>query len=84
MTEAGVASRSHWQRYCALIGIGLVVISVVVANTRTFASGDMSVFTYALVASGLLLAGGALLLIALVGWLVAAVRGRSRHSRAVS
>ncbi len=78
------AEKLHWQRWCALVGIALAISSVLVANLRPVAPGDMSVFTYALVAFAQLVAGGLLILIALAGWFVAAIRRRTRSPHAAA
>jgi hypothetical protein len=84
MSETGTARKSHWMRWCALVGVALAVSSIVVANLWPIAPGDMSVFTRAFVASGLLLAGVLLVLIATVAWIVTAARRRSKAHHATA
>ena len=67
-------------RLCALLGIGLVVISVAMANFPPYGKGDMRIFDWALVFASVLLAGVVLLLVALIGWLVGVLRRRSSSS----
>ncbi len=82
MSEA--PKKSHWNRWCALLGVALVVSSILVANLWPVAAGDMSVFTRAFVASGLLLAGVVLVFVAAVAWIVTAARRRSKAHHAAA
>ncbi len=61
-------------RLCAILGVGLIAISFVMANSRTFAPGDMRVFTWVLVASIILVIGCVLVLGAAIGALVVFLR----------
>ncbi|HXZ28525.1 MAG TPA: hypothetical protein VEG08_11070 [Terriglobales bacterium] len=65
-----------WRR-CALLGAGLVAVSVVMANFQPYDFGDMRIFTWAAVAGMVLLGGAVLLLVALLGWVVTRLRRRS-------
>lgn len=69
--------RTRAWRLCALLGAGLVVVSIVMANFQPYGYGDMRIFTWAAAAGMVLAAGALLLLIALLGWVVSALRRRS-------
>jgi hypothetical protein len=64
-------------RLCALVGAGLVVISIAMANLKPFDYGDMRALPWSGAAFILLVIGGLLLLIAVLDWLMADIRRRS-------
>jgi len=64
-------------RVCAIVGVGLIAISMTMANFRWFEHGDMRIFQWAAAVAIILVVGGIPLLVAIIGGAVVAIRRMS-------